>query len=131
MGMELVAVESLEERRLGGFQFSSLFFRTPGPAGGQSSRLFDMHDLIHAGVRFASIQGGFADLFPTVSSTHPSTLMKKKTDVVSGLVSEEHPFHQALTQPGKAKKHRYERRKVRSILKVGDWGEEIEYEDAS
>ena len=57
--------------------------------------------------------------------------MKKKTDVVCGLVSEEHPFHQALTQPGKAKKHRYERRKVRSILKVVDWEEGIEYEEAS
>ncbi|MDP7051503.1 MAG: hypothetical protein QF600_06230 [Verrucomicrobiota bacterium] len=57
--------------------------------------------------------------------------MNKKTDVVSGLVNEEHPFHQAETRPGKAKKHRYERRKVRSILKVGDWGEETEYEEAS
>lgn len=57
--------------------------------------------------------------------------MKKNTDVVSGLVSEEHPFHQAQTQPGKAKQHRYERRKVRSILKVSDWGEETEYEEAS
>ena len=55
--------------------------------------------------------------------------MRKNTDVVSGLVSEEHPFHQAQTQPGKAKQHRYERRKVRGILKVGDWGEEIEYEE--
>ena len=90
-----------------------------------------MHDPQLAGVRFVSIQGGFAALSPTVSSTHPSTLMKKKTDVVCGLVSEEHPFHQALTQSGKAKKHRYERRKVRSILKVGDWEEGIEYEEAS
>ena len=57
--------------------------------------------------------------------------MNKKTDVVSALVSEEHPFHQAQTQPGKAKQHRYERRKVRTILKVGDWGEEIEYEEVS
>tara|TARA_Y100001934_G_scaffold125435_1_gene152654 strand:+ start:400 stop:573 length:174 start_codon:yes stop_codon:yes gene_type:complete len=57
--------------------------------------------------------------------------MKKKTEVVSGLVSEEYPFHQAQTQPGKAKQHRYERRKVRNILKVADWGEETEYEEAS
>ena len=57
--------------------------------------------------------------------------MKKNTDVVSGLVSEEHPFYQAQTQPGKAKQHRYERRKIRNILKVGDWEEEIEYEEAS
>ena len=57
--------------------------------------------------------------------------MKKKTEVVSGLVSEEHPFHQAQTQPGKAKQHRYERRKVRNILKVADWGEETEDDEAS
>ena len=57
--------------------------------------------------------------------------MKKNTDVVSGLVSEEHPFYQAQAQPGKAKQHRYERRKIRNILKAGDWGEEIEYEEAS
>ena len=90
-----------------------------------------MYELNHAGEWLASSQGGFAALSPTVSSTHPLTLMNKKTDVVSALVSEEHPFHQALTQPGKAKKHRYERRKVRSILKVGDWEEGIEYEEAS
>ena len=49
--------------------------------------------------------------------------------IITGLLSEEHPFHQAQTQPGKAKKHRYERRKVRSILKIGDWGGE--YEEAN
>jgi hypothetical protein len=90
-----------------------------------------MYDLNHAGGWLASSQGGIAALSPTVSSTNPLTLMKKKTDVVSGLVSEEHPFYQALTQPGKAKQHRYERRKVRTILKIGDWGEEIEHEEAS
>jgi len=57
--------------------------------------------------------------------------MKKNTEIVSGLVSEEHPFHQVQTQPGKAKKHRYERRKVRNILKIADWDEAEEYEQAS
>lgn len=90
-----------------------------------------MYELNHAWGWLASSQSGFAALFPTVSSTYPSTYMNKKTEVVSGLVSEEHPFHQAQTQPGKAKQHRYERRKVRTILKIGDWGEEIEYEEAS
>jgi hypothetical protein len=90
-----------------------------------------MCELIHTWGRLASSQGGFAARSATVSSNNPTTLMKKKTEVVSGLVSEEHPFHQAQTQPGKAKQHRYERRKVRTILKIGDWGEEIEYEEAS
>ena len=92
---------------------------------------FVMCCLIHIGEWFASSQGGFTAFTPTVSSLHPLTLMRKNTDVVSGLVSEEHPFYQAQTQPGKAKQHRYERRKIRNILKVGDWGEEIEYEEAS
>jgi len=57
--------------------------------------------------------------------------MKKYIEIVSGLVSEEHPFHQVPTQPGKAKKHRYERRKVRNILKIADWAEAEEYEEVS
>lgn len=57
--------------------------------------------------------------------------MKKNTEIVSGLVNEEHPFHQVQTQPGKAKKHRYEWRKVRNILKIADWAEAEEYEEAS
>ena len=57
--------------------------------------------------------------------------MKKNTEIVSGLVNEEHPFHQVQTQPGKAKKHQYERRKVRNILKISDWAEAEEYEEAS
>ena len=92
---------------------------------------FVMCCLIHTGEWLASSQGGLPAFSPTVSSLHPLTLMKKNTDVVSGLVSEEHPFHQAQTQPGKAKQHRYERRKIRNILKVGDWGEEIESEEPS
>ncbi len=57
--------------------------------------------------------------------------MKKNTEIVSGLVNEEHPFHQVQTQPGKAKKHRYVWRKVRKILKIADWAEAEEYEEAS
>ena len=68
---------------------------------------------------------------PAVSSFYPFFFMKKNTEIVSGLVSEEHPFHQVQTQPGKAKKHRYERRKVRNILKIADWDEAEEYEQAS
>ncbi|MED5382115.1 MAG: hypothetical protein VYC47_06050 [Verrucomicrobiota bacterium] len=90
-----------------------------------------MYELNHAWGWLLSSQGGFAARSATVSSNNPTTLVKKKTEVVSGLVSEEHPFHQAQTQPGKAKQHRYERRKVRNILKVADWGEETEYEEAS
>ena len=90
-----------------------------------------MCGLIHTVEWVASNQRSLSALSLTVSSLLPLTLMKKHTDVVTGLVSEEHPFHQAQTQPGKAKQHRYERRKIRNILKIGDWREEIEYEEAS
>ena len=73
-------------------------------------------------------------VFPSctaVSSLLPLFSMKKKNEIVSGLVNEEHPFHQVQTQPGKPKKHRYERRKIRNILKIADWGEAKEYEEAS
>ena len=84
-----------------------------------------MHGLgLHqAGMAFPSLPGGF---FPL-----PLFSMKKNTEIVSGLVNEEHPFHQVQTQPGKAKKHRYEWRKVRNILKIADWAEAEEYEEAS
>ena len=32
-------------------------------------------------------------------------------------------FRKITNQPKKAEKHRYERRKVKEILRVGDWGE--------
>ena len=92
---------------------------------------FVMCCLIHTGEWLASSQGGLPAFSPTDTSLHPLTLMKKNTDVVSGIVSEEHPFYQAQAQPGKAKQHRYERRKIRNILTGGAWGEEIEYEEAS
>ena len=90
-----------------------------------------MCGLIHTVKWITPNQRSLSALSLTVSSLLPLTSMKKHTDVVTGLVSEEHPFHQAQTQPGKAKQHRYERRKIRNILKIGDWREEIEYEEVS
>ena len=89
-----------------------------------------MYDLIHAGAWLASSRDGLPILH---GSFFPLTLfsMKKNTEIVSGLVNEEHLFHQVQTQPGKAKKHQYERRKVRNILKIADWAEAEEYEEAS
>ena len=88
-----------------------------------------MYDLIHAGAWLASSRDGLPFL-PGGFFPLPLFSMKKNTEIVSGLVNEEHPFHQVQTQPGKAKKHRYERRKVRNILKIADWAEAEEYEEA-
>ena len=91
-----------------------------------------MYDLIHAGAWLASSRDGL-HILPAGFFPLPLFSMKKNTEIVSGLVNEEHPFHQVQTQPGKAKKHRYERRKVRNILKIADWAEAEaeEYEEAS
>jgi hypothetical protein len=32
-----------------------------------------------------------------------------------------HPFRQAENRPAKAQKNRYERRKIREFLRLGDW----------
>jgi hypothetical protein len=36
-----------------------------------------------------------------------------------------HPFRQVENRPPK-KKNRYERRKIRELLRLGDWGGEVE-----
>ena len=87
-----------------------------------------MYDLIHAGAWLASSGDGLPILRLLLYTLYS---MKKNTEIVYGLVSEEHPFQHVQTQPGKAKKHRYERRKVRNILKIADWDDVEEYEHAS
>lgn len=48
--------------------------------------------------------------------------MAKSLDTISEVVSNtKHPFRQADNRPHKAQKHRYERRKVREYLRLGEW----------
>ena len=35
-----------------------------------------------------------------------------------------HPFRKADDRPVKAQKNRYERRKIKEFIKLGDWGQE-------
>jgi hypothetical protein len=37
-----------------------------------------------------------------------------------------HPFRQVENRPAKAKNNRYERRKIRELLRLGDWAGELE-----
>jgi hypothetical protein len=37
-----------------------------------------------------------------------------------------HPFRQVENRSAKAKKNRYERRKIRELLRLGDWAGELE-----
>ncbi len=48
--------------------------------------------------------------------------MTKTLNLIQDTVhSTKHPFRQADNRPAKAQKNRYERRKVREFLRLGDW----------
>ena len=53
--------------------------------------------------------------------------MMKTMEVISEAVrNPRHPFRKADNQPKKAQKNRYERRKIKEYLHLGDWlGEEM------
>jgi len=49
-------------------------------------------------------------------------MMKKSMEVINEAVrSTEHPFRKTDHQPKKALKNRYERRKIKELLHLGDW----------
>jgi hypothetical protein len=51
--------------------------------------------------------------------------MIKTLDLITDAVSNpKNAFRKISDRPKKAEKHRYERRKVKEYLKLGDWGEE-------
>lgn len=52
--------------------------------------------------------------------------MMKAMDVISDVIrTAKNPFRQLANRPDKPQKHRYERRKVKQYIHVGDWtGEE-------
>lgn len=48
--------------------------------------------------------------------------MSKTIEVMSEIIRNPKPsFRKAVQQPQKAQKHRYERRKVKEIIRVNDW----------
>jgi len=51
--------------------------------------------------------------------------MTKSIESMTEIVrNAKHPFRKADDMPAKPQKHRYERRKIRSFLRLGDWIEE-------
>jgi hypothetical protein len=51
--------------------------------------------------------------------------MIKTLDVITDAIrNTKHPFRQVDDRPDKPKKHRYERRKVKEYIRLGDWGTE-------
>jgi hypothetical protein len=48
--------------------------------------------------------------------------MSKTIEVMSEMIRNPKPtFRKAVQQPQKAQKHRYERRKVREIIRLNEW----------
>lgn len=53
--------------------------------------------------------------------------MSKSLDVISDAIQNtKHPFRQVGDRPDKPTKHRYERRKVKEFIKLGNWTTEAE-----
>ena len=51
--------------------------------------------------------------------------MAKSLDTMFDMIrSTKHPFRQVADRPDKQHKNRYERRKVRHLLHIGDWVEQ-------
>jgi hypothetical protein len=42
------------------------------------------------------------------------------------VINTKHPFRQVDSRPAKAQKNRYERRKIREFLRLGDWSGELQ-----
>ncbi len=53
--------------------------------------------------------------------------MTKTLDVITEIIrNTKHPFRKADNRPVKAQKHRYERRKIREFIRLGDWVQQQE-----
>lgn len=60
-----------------------------------------------------------------LSERKDSITMTKTLDVISEIVrNPKHPFRKADDRPIKAQKHRYERRKIKEFIKLGNWAQE-------
>jgi hypothetical protein len=58
-------------------------------------------------------------LLKTNKGTHAMT---KSLEVISEAIrNPKHPFRKVDNQPQKPRKHRYERRKIKSYLQLGEW----------
>ncbi len=52
--------------------------------------------------------------------------MPKSLEVITETIrNPKHPFRQTEDRPGKQKKNRYERRKIREFLRFSDWSEQM------
>ncbi len=53
--------------------------------------------------------------------------MPKSLDTIAEVIrNTKHPFRAVSDRPGKPKKHRYERRKIKEYIKLRDWSQQGE-----
>jgi hypothetical protein len=72
---------------------------------------------------------GLAGIPAGVGMRHASVTLKKGMPVMiktletisEAIRTNKHPFRKADDQPKKAQKHRYERRKIKEYLHLGEW----------
>lgn len=58
-------------------------------------------------------------------SVKGNVAMTKTLDSISEIIrNPKHPFRKADDRPVKAQKHRYERRKIKEYIKLGNWVQE-------
>jgi hypothetical protein len=61
-------------------------------------------------------------LFPLHGPSERLDPMTKTLEAISEVIrNTKHPFRQVDDRPHKPQKHRYERRKIREYIKLGDW----------
>jgi len=52
------------------------------------------------------------------------SMIKTLDMIVEAIRNTKHPFRSVADRPDKPQKHRYERRKVKQYIHLGDWGNE-------
>jgi hypothetical protein len=53
-------------------------------------------------------------------------MIKSLDAITEAIRNPKHPFHQVVDRPKKSVKNRYERRKVKQFLQLGDWASQSE-----
>jgi len=52
--------------------------------------------------------------------------MTKSLDLITEVIrNPKHAFRQTDSRPAKPQKHRYERRKIRELMRLGDWSQDL------
>ena len=64
-------------------------------------------------------------ILQAVNCSRKVNVMTRTLDVITEIIrNPKHPFRKADDRPVKAQKHRYERRKIKEFIRLGDWVEE-------